>query len=293
MVGVAAAAPASAATPEPLPTSGAVVGRAWLDAPLPTTAAPGSSIDFGAVVVFSDPTGGQVGLVGGATLRVKLYPAAGDAQPSVSTGRSDWLGHFVGSIEVPPGGVGRLTFGIPGRFCNDTGCADLDSLFEPISVGPPVDLPLSFVATARIIAPPIVTAREPATFEVDVQPRIAWPAPGLAMPDTLVLEVRVQRGPVIAEVTLTSSSADRGRYTGTLTVIEPGPYVVQLATTTNPTEAQLFGTAIAPVTVDPAPIPRAPDAGGGLPDWWPMALAGGLLGLAAVLIVRGRGAPTR
>jgi hypothetical protein len=280
--------PISAATPEPLPTDGQVIGRAWLDAPLRVDAAPGSTIDFGAVVVFSDETGGPGGLVGGATLRTRLFPATGNAPPSVGSARADWRGHFIGTLEVPPGGVGRLTLGQPGRFCNDSGCADLDMLFEPIEVGPPVGLPLSFLATARIVAPQFVTARQPALFEVDVQPRITWPAPGLAMPDRLILEVRVTRGPVVVELPIANSAADPGRYTGTLTLIEPGDYVVQLATTTDPSEAQLFGTALVPITVDPPAIPAPPATPDGLPDWWPLALAAAGLAVAALLIFRGR-----
>jgi hypothetical protein len=277
--------PSPAATLEPLPTGDEVAGRAWLDAPLPADAPAGSTIVVGALVVFTDPVGGA-GLVGGATLRARLYPAQGDAPASVATARSDWRGHFVASLEVPPGGVGRMTIGEPGRFCNDSGCKDLDFLFEPVEVGPPADLPLTFTSTARIVPPETITARQPATIEVDVQPRVAWPDPGLVLPDRLVLEVRVPRGPVLQELPIANAPADPGHYAGSLTLIEPGDYVLQLATTTNPSEAQRFGTAIVAITV--APAPAVAPSSSGPPDWLPLALAVTGLTVAGILILRGR-----
>jgi hypothetical protein len=101
----------------------------------------------------------------------------------------------------------------------------------------------------------------------------------------------VPQGPTVAEVDLDRDAAGGGRYTATLSLDEPGDYVVQVAVAKDPIEDELYGTAIRRLTVVAAAAPPATvDAATGLPDWWPLCLAALALVVAGVLILRGRSA---
>jgi hypothetical protein len=281
---VNAASPSIAPTPEPLPSGPLVTGRAWLDAPLPTTASPGSTVRIGYLLTTDDGS-----LFVNSSVRMRLYPAGGDAEPATANGIRDWPGHYVAQIVVPAGGVGRAEFAIPGTFCNDAGqCLETEYVFEPIQAGPPTDVSVALLATARLAPAGSSVARRPTTIEIDVQPRVDWPAPGLTLPDELVLQVRIPQGPVVTEVSASQSPADARHFTGTVTLDQPGDYVIQLASTTDPQETDLFATALIRLTVEPAPaVPAPATPSGGLPEWWPLAAAAAALILSLGLIARG------
>jgi hypothetical protein len=282
--GVNAASPSIAPTPEPFPSGPLVTGRAWLDAPLPTTAARGSTVRIGYLLIHDDGSP-----FSSPSLPMRIYPTAGDAGRTTANGIRDWPGHYVAQAIVPEGGIARVEFAIPGSFCNDAGqCLETDFVFEPVEVGPPTDVSVALLATARLAPAESSVARRPTTIEIDVQPRVEWPTPGLTMPDELVLQVRIPQGPVVTEVSAGRSSADARHFTGVVTLDQPGDYVVQLARTTDPQETDLFATALIRLTVEPAaatPAPAAPS--GGLPDWWPLAAAAAALILSLGLIARG------
>jgi hypothetical protein len=286
---------AGAASPSPTvapvtsePPGPTTAGVAWLDGPLPRDAAPGSTITVAAILVQGD----GADLMQYVTPAFRLSPATGGGPATVANGTPDWRGHFVAHLEVPSGGVGELGIGLPGTICVNDSCTTGDWPFE-IRIGPPVGLPLPLVTTAALVlADSTVAARAQAAVEVDLAARVDWPEP-LALPSQLILEVRVAQGPTVAEVALDRDAARLGHYAGNLSLEEPGDYVVQVAVTKEPTEGDLFGTAIRRLTVVAAadPPPTLATASG-LPDWWPLGLAAIALVLAAVLILRGRSAET-
>ncbi len=285
-VSASASAPTASPTPEPLPSGPVDMGRAWLDQPLPTTASAGETIHVGFVVAQRD----GAGLVTGATLRVRLISAAGPAEATQANGVQDWPGHYNATIEVPTAAVGRIEISLPGSFCNDNGCIDQPFLFEPVEVGPPHDLRLPLISTATIaVTTATITARTPASIQVEVHPRVAWPAPGLDLPATLIAQARVPQGPILQEVELTRQGVDGGHYAGAITIDEPGDVVLQVATMANPGPEDLFGAGLVRVRVLAAAASVAPTAaaGGGLPAWTPAALVVAVLGVAVVLVVAG------
>jgi len=260
-------------------------GDAWLDQPLPLDAAAGASIRVGAFVWQASD--GQA-ISGG--VRMSLFPAHGSAKANTAFAASDWHGHNVAQLIVPVGGVGRLEIGLPGQLCLDSGCMDEDFLLNIRGVGPPTGVPISLLARARLaLSSSAVAARTPISVDVVVEPNLEWPAPGLAMPGQLILQVRVQRGPISTEVSLVQSPTDPRHYTGTLSIADPGAYVAQVAAARGATGTQLFTTAIAAVTVTAAATqPALIEPGGGLPDWWPIVAAALGLLVAVLLLVRFR-----
>jgi hypothetical protein len=283
---VLAASPSPGASPVPTETIEPFSpGFAWLDAALPTGAAAGSKVSIGAFLWSPH----DERAVTGATVRFTLHPASGKAAPTTATGVPTWRGHFVADLLVPAGGFGRLTMGFPGNFCSDAGCLDQDFLFEIAGVGPPTDVPLTAIATGHLtLSEPVVQSRAPAAVDVTVSANAPWPT-AIDLPDALVVQVRERQGGVVSEVPAVATAAEPGHYTATVTLIQPGDYVVQLATTEGATPGALFGTAIAPLTVERAPVSAQPaPTTGSLPDWWPLGLAGIGLLVAALLFVRGR-----
>ena len=267
------------------PPGRTTAGVAWLDAPVPRGAPAGSTITVGAVLVEGD----SANLMQFATPAFRLSPASGAAPATLANGTPDWRGHFVAHLEVPAGGAGELRVGLPGTICVNDACTAGDWPFE-IRVGPPTGLPLPLLTTADLVlADATLTAHATTAVEVDLAPRITWPQP-LALPDRLVLEVRVPQGPTVAEIPLDREAAGGGRYTGSLSLDQPGDYVVQVAVAANPIEDDLYGTAIRRLTVVGAaePPPATAEDSSGLPEWWPRGLAAAGLVLAVVLIVRGR-----
>jgi len=282
--------PATTPDPEPLPTGQMVVGEAWLDAPAPTGGTPGSQIRVGAFLW--SPEGHEA--VRGATLQVRLLPATGAAEPSISTGAQDWPGHYVSTLTVPEGGAGRLELWLPGHVCNESGCTDPELTFEVRGSGPPPDASAVLLSTATLhAAASNVKAGEPFDVDVQVAPRVAWPGAGLVLPEQLAIQVRFVQGAVIEEVPAPRAGPDPGHYRASVALDTLGEFVLQAALRPGAAEDELYGTAITRVVVvsaggAAAPSPGAAASQGGLPEWWPLAAGAALLIVALLLILGGR-----
>jgi hypothetical protein len=262
--------------------------EAWLDADLPAEAQPGTMLHVGAFVWIR----GAEEPMRGATFRVFLHPASGSAEPSFDYAFQDFAGHLLADIAVPEGGVGTLDILQPGTICENDVCTPNNEPIPIQGVGPPPGVRLSALAQA-FVSPPIAEIRvgQEATFEITVQPRIDWPAPGLVFPATLWLQARVPQGAIVADVEGTLVDAATGRYEAAVTFDQPGEYVIQVGTVAEADGDDLFGTSLRRITVAaasstaPAPGGASGDASAG----WALpalvvALAGGL-----GLLVMGRG----
>ena len=267
-------------------------GDAWLDAALPKDAAAGSELTIGA---FLWSGGGDA--VTHITPVFRLHPAQGTAKPTTGNGIPDWAGHYVARVKVPVGGVGRLEIGFPTVFCSDTACFDQEFLFTIHDAGPPVNVPLPAITTATLmLASPTIESRQRMVMDILVEPNVDWPGPALAMPDQLIVQVRVRQGPIVTEVPATRPRPGVAEYRAQVSLIEPGLYVAQLAIAPSATGSELFTTALAAIEVTaPAATPTPPTGSeaGGLPEWWPLAAGGAGLILAAFLILRGRNSEDR
>jgi hypothetical protein len=274
---------AAAPTPEP-----EIVGRAWLDAALPTDAPAGSSIHVGVFAINGDPSGSA-----GVTIQLRLHSKLARVKPSVVTATPDWPGHYVADIVVPTGGVGTLDVVIPAEPCATAGCDSAELVFQPVSPGPPLGLPLPFLSTATLtVSTSSPGAGDSMTAIVMVMPRVDWPAPGLEMPDALTIQVRDSKDTFVKDVPAPAVAGDPGQFQATFSIDDGGTYVVQAADAEKATDVDLFAGAQATLTVvaapsaSPAPVVTATE--GGIPDWWPVGLVVAALAVAAALIVRGR-----
>ena len=211
------AALAASPAPSPSPSPAVLPFEAWLDAPLPTDAAPGSSITIGALlwiphdhIPFPDQNS-----------FVRIYPATGDGSPVETPGDQDWPGHITATLAVPPGGVGRLEIGNQGSTCTPDGCFRMDGLYELPGVGPPDDAVLPQIATVDIeLLLPILIAGEATPVDLVLRPKVDWP--DFDAPDRLVLVVREPRAEPFATIPALLVDATTGRYEATLTVPDGG-----------------------------------------------------------------------
>jgi hypothetical protein len=279
------AGPAVAAEPSPSPFILEI--QAWLDAPVPADAAPGTEVTVGAMIW--DPIPKEFVFGGGTFMR--LYPATGDGPASEVSAKSDFQGHVVGTLTVPDGGVGDLVIGITGSSCTPEKCSRFDSFFDMAGVGPPPDAPLPKIAAAKVQAPAVPTVGEPASVAIVLTPKVAWGPDVYTPPDRLVLRVRVPRGDVMQEVPAPLTDAATGLYEATVTLAEPGPVVLEAAVTEDAAVDQVFQasgattTVVPPAEATPVASPDAPSAGAPSPAASPnLFLVVGLLLMGSLVL---------
>ncbi len=257
--------------------------EAWLDRTTPTDLAPGTTVPIG--VTIWDRTARRLGPA--QSLHLWWYPATGDGPPSQATIAADWNGHGIATIAVPEGGGGRLGLTFPGTACASDGCAPAESLFPIAGVGPPPDAPLPQVASAEIQPGGAIVAGRPTQVAVVLRPKAAWEPGTFTMPDRLFVEVRIPRGATLASVPATLEDAAQGRYVATISLPDPGPYILEVAATADPSSAVSFDASIARVTAIPADEATAapPSASGATDGAGPIVPA--VLLLVALLLVGG------
>jgi hypothetical protein len=138
--------------------------EAWLDRPIPTDAAPGTTLGVG--VTIWDSLGLEIPRLG-ATIFVQAVPTAGAGDPVRVVAIRDWPGHFRAKIDVPPGGLDRLETGMPGTVCENDVCRPDDWSIPVVGAGPPPGAPITTLAEARIeVGDPALTANEPTDLSV-------------------------------------------------------------------------------------------------------------------------------
>ena len=122
---------------------------AALDAPIPPDADPGSELEVGWRAWT--PDGGAEWPFAGSPVFIRLVSTDGTSTTEV-LGRENprGSGHYLATISVPPGGVGRVEIGLLGESCVDGSCTRSDMMFElpeeqrapalaaPLSVDPPI-----------------------------------------------------------------------------------------------------------------------------------------------------------
>jgi len=253
----------------------------WLDRPVPADASPGDQVDVGATVW--DRLGGEIPRMG-ATMFLRIVPAEGSAAPSQTTARTDWPGHYRGSVEVPAGGIGRLELGVTGTSCVNDVCQRDDWVFAMGGVGPPPDAPIPALAEAQITVEDDLVAGTPSAVTVAVTPQGDWES--FPAPDSIVVRAREPRGPNLATASLPLTDPAGRLYKGEITIPRSGDLVLEAATDEDGGDATRFGTSMIPVTVgagsvdDSASNPSTPGpASGDVPP--PIVLI--ILGLVAVV----------
>ncbi len=274
---------------DPSPSPFVLEVQAWLDAALPTDAAPGSELTVGAFLW--DQVEGT-GATPSPTF-MRLYPAAGDAPPSEGPARQDGPGHVVATLIVPEGGAGQLQIGIRGSYCGPDGCAPSEVLYEMAGPGPPTDAPLPRIADVEIepLLPTLV-AGEATPVNLVLRPKIDWP--GFGPPDELALTLREPRAEPFAEVPAMLVDRVGGRYEASVTLPEPGAYVLEATTVGAASQADIFSASGVSVTAIAAPgaTPAGPGSGpagdgGGMP--LQAIVAGSVAVLVLVLVVAAMG----
>lgn len=295
VVGIPAVAAASPTAPPANPTiepslepGEAFDIEAWLDAPVPAGAAPGTQLRVGALIWL--PGTGE--LMRRATFKVLLHPASGPAQPGFDYGNEDFAGHIVADLIVPEGGAGELEILLPGTVCENGICGPRDAHVPIRGVGPPPDVPLPAFATA-LIRPPVqaIVAGGPTTMDITVEPRIRWPAPGLHLPGAIWLQVREPQGAILDDVAATLVDPAAGRYEAVVTFERAGELVVQAGVAEGAEGADLFGSSVRRVSVVAgvaAPPATAPDGSGDSPPGWMLAALFGALLAGLAIVVLGR-----
>jgi hypothetical protein len=278
----AAASPSVAPAQSASPSAGPSLGiEAWLDRPVPTDPAPGSIVRIGVTLWFP----AQRGLVPAQAVSLWWRPASGDGAPSQAVLNADWNGHGVADLVVPAGGAGRLEVGFHGTVCDNDGCQPHDTFFPIAGIGPPPDAPLPLIARAEIEPPTAIVAGRDADVGIVLRPRADWPADVFALPDRLVLQARIPRGPTVVNAPARLVDRTSRRYLATVNLPDPGPYILEAASSPDATGADLFATSLVTVTVQPAgeatgpPAPGTPTASSQA-DLLPLALVA-----IAVLIV--------
>ena len=256
--------------------------QVWLDRPLPTDAQPGDSVDVGATLW--DQLGGEIPRLG-ATIFLQIVPPDRAVPPSQASARTDWPGHYRGTVEVPAGGIGRLELGVTGTVCENDVCRPDDWVFAMGGIGPPPDAPISALADARISVDDDLVAGTPADVTVALTPQADWaafPAPG-----SIVVRAREPRGPNLATASLPLTDPAGSVYEGKITIPRGGDLVLEAATDEEGGDATRFGTSMIQVTVAAG---STDDAAGGRPapadangDDAPPQILLILLGLASVV----------
>lgn len=128
---------------------------AELDAPIPPDADPGTELEVGWRAWT--PDGGTEWPFAGSPIFIRLISTDGTASTEVlGTENPRGSGHYLATISVPPGGVGRVEIGLLGESCVDGACTRSDILFElpeeqrvpaaalPVSVDPPLPVAPQF-----------------------------------------------------------------------------------------------------------------------------------------------------
>jgi hypothetical protein len=260
------------AGPEPDPAAGRVV---WLDRPLPSAAAPGSTVRISGILW--DPTADAPVPHGRPFVRIR--PASGAATPAEVYATEDWAGHFVANLTVPRGGLGAVEIGVVGQLCNEeTGCVPIEGLFPLAGAGPPAGAAAPVVYSATI-EPPAVEPAAGQAFEVIVrlEPRADWPPDALAPPASLTLLAGEPRGPDVASARAEPTGSDRLTYTASLTLSSAGDYVLEAAAGDGSRPADRFPLSVLPITVA-----EAPSALGGVAADPPLLVWLGALGAVAI-----------
>jgi hypothetical protein len=221
----------------------------WLDAPLPHDVPPGASLHVG--FIMWDVTESSTVTVFGA--EVRLHPASGQGRTLRAEPKIDWPGHSVADLVVPPGGFGRLEFGIY-RNAGVSGAGRTITLdFSPVpvaGVGPPPGISLRRIGTMAVDPTLPAVAGEPFDVNLAFQPRVGWPAGSISFPSTLTLDVRVPRSDDDQEVEATLVDPTAGRYRASVVVHDPGPYILEAAMRPDAPPDERFSETSARVVVD-------------------------------------------
>ena len=128
-----------------------------LDAPLPVDAPAGSTVRIAWSVDIELDEGSLPFNAEGVFVR--LVPASG--APVHIVARQDRPGHYVATVEVPTGGLGKVLFGLRGEACSAGGaCAPSDEYFRVGSASGGVAAPAAdpAVAPAPIAQAPVETS---------------------------------------------------------------------------------------------------------------------------------------
>jgi hypothetical protein len=216
----------------------------WLDRPLPVDAGAGDEVDVGATIW--DRLGGEIPRMG-ATIVLRIVSADGAVPPSQTFARTDWPGHYRGTVEVPPGGIGRLELGVTGTICENDVCRPDDWTFDMGGIGPPPDAPISVLAEARITVDDDLVAGKPAGVAVALTPQADWVS--FPAPTAIVVRAREPRGPDLATASLPLTDPAGLRYEGELTISRGGDLVLEAATDEEGGDMTRFGTSMIPVVV--------------------------------------------
>ncbi len=236
------AAPACSAT---LTTGSAADGiQVWLDRPLPAGASPGANVHLG--FTLWDPI--QRHLVDAQGTQLWWRPPTGDVvAPDRNIATQDWHGHGAADAVVPPQGIGALEIGWTGTSGTKTGGLEPDNtVFRICGFGPPPDAPPQLVATAEIESFAPIVAGQPASLTIVLHPNAEWEPDSFHMPQQLFLRARVPRGATVASVPADLVDAAAGRYRATLTLRDPGAYILEAAASSGASDA--FSTST--VTLD-------------------------------------------
>jgi hypothetical protein len=233
----------------------------WLDRPLPEDVAEGIEIPIGLMVW--DPAGQQ--LIANNPPFIRLKPAAGDAEPSMTTLVEDWNGHYGGAVVVPEGGMGEFEMGFGGTACDETSCRRQETLLPVAGVGPPPDAPLPAIAQAEILVGDTPIAGQPTAVSILLQPNVGWSGASFATPDQVILQVREPRAEVIDQV-VASAGNRLLRYEAELTLPEAKDYVLEAAEDRGGTAGEVFGASLIPITAEAAPTEATPTIDGGGPS---------------------------
>ncbi len=204
--------------------------QVWLDKQLPTDVPPGTAVYLG--VTLWDQAHQR--LVPAQSTEYWWRPALGEVvAPDRGILTEDWLGHGTAEIVVPTQGIGALEIGFTGTSGTRTGGLEPDNTIFPIcGVGPPPDAPLPLVARATLdLAAPIVAGQESVAM-IALQPNADWEPGTFRAPSQLLLRARLPRGSVDASVPANLVDASAGRYRATITLTEPGAYILEAASST-------------------------------------------------------------
>ena len=133
---------------------------AALDAPIPPDADAGTELKVGWRAWT--PDGGTDWPFAGSPVFIRLISTDGTSSTEVLGNENPrGSGHYLATIRVPPGGVGRVEIGLLGESCVDGACTRSDILFEL-----PEEQRVPAVAAPVRVDPPIPAVPEPAPVRV-------------------------------------------------------------------------------------------------------------------------------
>lgn len=153
---------------------------AELDAPISRDAEPGSTVEVGFDVYVEEPTGRFP--VQGSPLFIRFVPPdGGTALEARARETPPGSGHYVASVAVPRGGIGRVEIGLQGEGCDATGCRRSDmlvALVGDVLVAGSVPGAVVGAPPAAATAPVTATARPASPDEPAVATPLPSPDPG-------------------------------------------------------------------------------------------------------------------